>query len=244
LGSPERHLGSPRDTGCRDRLRRSTETQLPARRVLGGLGLRASKYFDGKQRYGQANEHNTQVPRDHWLEAWEQEAIGDFGRAHPRDGYRRLTFMMLDQDVVAVSPAWVYRVRAKAGCSSRGRRRRPRRGRGSGSRWTRPEHWHTDISSLTICGTCSYLGSVLDGCSRANLQWGIRESMTEREVELVLQKAKEKYPEAKPRVISDNGPSSSRATSSSSSGSVGWTTSARRRTIRSRTTRSSAGTAR
>ena len=44
------------------------------------------------------------------------------------------------------------------------------------------EHWHTDISYLNICGTFYYLGSVLDGCSRANLQWEIRESMTEREV--------------------------------------------------------------
>jgi hypothetical protein len=83
----------------------SAETELPARRFVGWLGLRASKYFDWKQRYGQANEHNTQVPRDHWREAWEQEAIVEFARAHPRDGYRRLTFMMLDQDVVAVSPA-------------------------------------------------------------------------------------------------------------------------------------------
>lgn len=30
--------------------------------------------------------------------------------------------------------------------------------------------------------------------------------MTEQEVELVLQRAKEKYPNAKPRIISDNGP--------------------------------------
>jgi transposase InsO family protein len=47
---------------------------------------------------------------------------------------------------------------------------------------------------------------VLDGCSRASLHWEIRESMTERDVEVVLQKAKEKYPEATPRLISDNGP--------------------------------------
>ena len=68
------------------------------------------------------------------------------------------------------------------------------------------QHWHTDISYLNICGTFYYLCSVLDGCSRANLQWEIRESMTEPEVELVLQKAKEKYPTATPRLISDNGP--------------------------------------
>jgi hypothetical protein len=90
----------------------SAETERPATRVRGWLGLGASKYFDWKQRYGKANEHNALVPRDHWLEAWEQEAIVAFARAHPRDGYRRLTFMMLDQDVVAVSPASVYRVRS------------------------------------------------------------------------------------------------------------------------------------
>jgi len=55
---------------------------------------------------------NPALPRDHWLEAWEQQAIVDFAPAHPRNGYRRLTFMMLDQDVVAVSPASVYRVLA------------------------------------------------------------------------------------------------------------------------------------
>jgi transposase InsO family protein len=59
---------------------------------------------------------------------------------------------------------------------------------------------------LNICGTFYYLCSVLDGCSRANLHWEIRESMTERDVEPVRQKAREKYPEATPRLISDNGP--------------------------------------
>ena len=93
----------------------SAETELPAQRFLRWLRLGPSKYFDWKQRYGKANEHNALVPRDHWLEAWEQQAIVGFARAHPRHGYRRLTFMMLDQDVVAVSPASVYRVLGKAG---------------------------------------------------------------------------------------------------------------------------------
>ena len=184
----------------------STQTELPATRVVGWLGLSASKYFNWKQRYGKANEHNTQVPRDHWLEAWEHEAIVDFARAHPRDGYRRLTFMMLDQDVVAVSPSSVYRVLAKAGLLKPWNATPSKKGTGFVQPLEPHEHWHTDISYLNICGTFYYLCSVLDGCSRSNLQWEIRESMTEPEVELVLQKAKEKYPEAKPRLISDNGP--------------------------------------
>jgi putative transposase len=152
------------------------------------------------------NEHNGTVPRDHWLEPWEQAAIVDFARTHRRDGYRRLTFMMLDQDVVAVSPASVYRVLAKAGLLQPGNVTPSKKGTGFVQPLEPHEHWHTDISYLNVCGTFYYLCSVLDGCSRANLQWEIRESMTEREVELVLQKAREKYPDTKPRVISDNGP--------------------------------------
>jgi transposase InsO family protein len=184
----------------------SDETELPATRLVGWLGLSASKYFNWKQRYGKANEHNTKVPRDHWLEAWEHEAIVDFARAHPRDGYRRLTFMMLDQDVVAVSPSSVYRVLAKAGLLKPWNATPSKKGTGFVQPQEPHEHWHTDISYVNICGTFYYLCSVLDGCSRSNLQWEIRESMTEPEVELVLQKAKEKYPQAKPRLISDNGP--------------------------------------
>ena len=38
------------------------------------------------------------------------------------------------------------------------------------------------------------------------MHWDLRESMREADVEVILQRAKEKYPEAKPRIISDNGP--------------------------------------
>jgi hypothetical protein len=48
------------------------------------------------------------VPRDFWLERWEKEAIINFHLKNPLEGYRRLTFMMLDADVVAVSPASVW----------------------------------------------------------------------------------------------------------------------------------------
>jgi putative transposase len=186
----------------------SAETALPATRLVGWLKLGASKYFAWQQRYGKVNEHHTWVPRDHWLEPWEQQAIVDFARAHPREGYRRLTFMMLDEDVVAVSPASVYRVLSKAGLLQPWNTTSSKKGTGFVQPLAPHEHWHTDVSYLNICGTFYYLCSVLDGCSRANLHWDIRASMTEPEpeVELVLQKAKEKYPGATPRLISDNGP--------------------------------------
>ena len=68
------------------------------------------------------------------------------------------------------------------------------------------QHWHIDVSYINIAGTFYYLCSVLDGYSRFDRPLGLRESMTEADIEIILQGAKEKHPEAKPRIISDNGP--------------------------------------
>lgn len=180
-------------------------TELPAKRLLHWLDLREGKYYDWKNRYGKANEHNGQVPRDWWLEDWEKQAILDYQRQHSLEGYRRLTYMMLDANVVAVSAATVYRVLSQAGRL--------------GPRWAKPskkgtgfiqplgphEHWHIDISYLNIAGTFYFLISILDGYSRFIVHWEIRTGMSEEDVEIVVQRAKEKYPNERPRIISDNG---------------------------------------
>jgi transposase InsO family protein len=68
------------------------------------------------------------------------------------------------------------------------------------------EHWHVDIAHINIHGTFYYLCAVLDGASRYIVDWTLRESMREPDVEILLERAKEKFPDARPRVISDNGP--------------------------------------
>src|SRR5262249_4327092 len=68
------------------------------------------------------------------------------------------------------------------------------------------QHWHVDVSYLNICGTFYYQCSVLDGYSRYIVHWEIREAMTEADVEQIIQRAREKFPDARPRIISDNGP--------------------------------------
>jgi transposase InsO family protein len=50
------------------------------------------------------------------------------------------------------------------------------------------------------------LCSILDGYSRFLVHWDLRERMTEADIEIVLERAKEQYPGVKPRIISDNGP--------------------------------------
>ena len=90
----------------------------------------AASSSTGGPRYGKANEHNALVPRDHWLEARERQAIIDYFDRHPLDGYRRLAFMRLDDNVVAVSPATTYRVLAAAGRLDRWARARSEEGHG------------------------------------------------------------------------------------------------------------------
>jgi putative transposase len=184
----------------------SARTELAGTRVVGWLGIARGKFFDWRQRYGQANEHNALVPRDHWLDEAERHAIVDYFDRHPLEGYRRLTFMMLDDDVVAVSPATTYRVLARAGRLDRWARSAAKKGTGFVQPLRPHEHWHIDVSYLNLGGTFYYLCSVLDGCSRTIVHWDLRASMKEQEVECILERAKELYPAARPRIISDNGP--------------------------------------
>ena len=137
---------------------------------------------------------------------WEREKIRAFAREHPTEGYRRLTFMMLDEDVVAVSPSTVYRVLKAAGLLQRWNRKPSKKGTGFKQPLKPHDHWHIDIAYINIRGTFYYLCSVLDGCSRFIVNWELRESMKESEVEIILQRAQEAFPDASPRVISDNGP--------------------------------------
>ena len=180
--------------------------ELPAKRLLVWLELGASKFHDWRQRYGKVNEHNGLVPRDWWLEDWEKLAILDYHDRHPLEGYRRLTFMMLDDDVVAVSPSSVYRVLKGAGRLDRRHNAPSKKGTGFVQPLAAHDHWHIDISYINLGGTFYFLCSVLDGFSRYIVHWEIRPKMEEADVETILQRALEKYPQARPRIISDNGP--------------------------------------
>lgn len=170
------------------------------------LGVSRGKFYDWRTRYGKANEHNASVPRDHWIEDWERQAVVDYHDAHPLNGYRRLTFMMLDEDLVALSPSTVYRVLRAAGRLDRWNPTPSKKGTGFHQPDAPHAHWHMDIAYLNLAGTFYYLCMVLDGYSRLIVHWEIREAMKEADVETILQRAREKYPEARPRIISDNGP--------------------------------------
>ena len=166
-----------------------------------------SKFYSCCERYGKDNDHNGKIPRDYWLQEWEKQRIIEFYREHSTEGYRRVSYLMLDKGLVAVSPATTYRVLANAGLL---KRRNDTKSTSKGKGFAQPlkphEHWHIDVSYLNICGTFYYFICILDGCSRYVVHWDIRESMTEADVTLVIQRARELFPGTSPRIISDNGP--------------------------------------
>ena len=184
----------------------SDKTGLRTLRLVDWIGLGRSKYYDWRRRYGEVNEHNGWVPRDHWLEGWEREAIVGFHLDHPLAGYRRLTYMMLDADVAAASPSREYRVLSGSGLLRRWNRTKSKKGCGFEQPLRPHEHWHIDIGQIKIYDAHYFLCAVLDGYSRYVVHWEIRERMTEQDVETIVQRAREAFPEEHPRVISDNGP--------------------------------------
>ena len=86
------------------------------------------------------------------------------------EGYRRLSFMMLDEDIAAVSPSTVYRILKDAGLLAT--KWRYEKTKGSGFHQpTRPhQHRHLDITNINFRGTFVYLASLIDGFSRLPTQ--------------------------------------------------------------------------
>ena len=175
-------------------------------KMIQWIDITRSKYYSWRSRYGKVNEHNAWIPRDFWLTDCEKQSIISYYHTHPLEGYRRLTYMMMDENILAASPSSVYRVLSKAGLLQRWNRKKSSKGNGFDQPIGAHEHWHIDISYINICGTFYYMCSILDGFSRYIVHWEIRKSMTEKDLEIILQRAREKFPNAKPRIISDNGP--------------------------------------
>ncbi|SJM92364.1 transposase (fragment) [Crenothrix polyspora] len=180
--------------------------EVPIKHLLAWLALPKSTYGTWLKRYGIGNRHNGLIPRNHWLLEAEKQAILAFHHRHPLEGYRRLSYLMLDADVVAVSASSVYRVLKEAGVLDSWQTKPSKKGTGFEQPLAPHVHWHTDVSYINVAGTFYYFCSVLDGFSRYIVHWELRASMKEEEVEMILQRAKELFPGTTPRVISDNGP--------------------------------------
>jgi putative transposase len=185
--------------------RTRARTGWPLRRILKRLGLSKARYHDWvKRAQVERLDDRAWPPRCPWAVLSEEvDAVLEYALAHPRDGYRRLAWMMVDEDVAYLSPSSVYRVLRDADLLCRWKR-----SRSVGERPpepTRPhQRWHTDLMYLRVGDVWYFLVTVLDACSRYVVHWDLLTSMTAADVRVVLQDALTQTG-AQPEVVTDNG---------------------------------------
>jgi len=93
----------------------------PAHRTLAALGVPRSVYYGWLRR--ESLEDRPGAPcRVYEALAEERAAICEFALRYPKIGYRKLTWMMVDAQVVCVGESTVYRVLSEANLLSRWKR--------------------------------------------------------------------------------------------------------------------------
>lgn len=185
--------------------RTEERTGWTLRRILHHLGLSKARYRDWTQRGAaeQLADRRPVAPSRDGILAEEKAAVIDYALAHPKEGYRRLTWQMVDADVAYLSESSVYRILNDADLLARWKRSTH-----SGTapqKPTRPhERWHTDLMYLRIADSWYFLVTVLDAYSRYVVHWEVVTTMTASDVRLVIQQALERTGAA-PRLVTDNG---------------------------------------
>jgi len=185
----------------------SRKTGIRISLLLPFAGIARSKWHERKKRAGQETKHNANVPKNGWLLPEERKAIKTFCGANLDKfrGYRYLAWLMVDRDIAYASPATVYNIMKKNGLINRWNKSGKPHEKGFRQPERPNEQWHTDFSYIRIGGKFYYFSAVLDGFSRKILTWDLFEDMKEFNVELLITKAKDLYPDARPRIIHDNG---------------------------------------
>lgn len=182
------------------------KTGIDKMQLISMIDISSSKYYYWLKHKGEPLRHNGNMPRSHYLLPEEREKIITYKKLHPELGYRKLTWQMVDENIVYVSPPTVYRVLRKAHLNTMFTREGGAKHPKGFVQPEKPhEQWHIDISYINVFGTFMFLISVLDGYSRYILSWDLRTTMETFDVEMVLQKALEEYRNENPRVITDNG---------------------------------------
>lgn len=129
-------------------------TGINTKKLLGYGRIPRGKFYDWKKRYGISNQHNGKIPRANWLLEEEKHAIIGYAKDNLEEGYRRLAYKMIDENVAYASPSSVYRVLKAAGLLMKFV---PSTTRGKGMGYIQPEEchkeWHIDISYINVLGT-------------------------------------------------------------------------------------------
>ena len=128
-----------------------------------------------------------------------------YAKARPRDGYRRLAWMMVDEDVVYLVPSTVYRILDRHDRLYRWKRPEPGEGRRVPEASYPDEVWHIDLVYLWVKGRWYFLVTILDSYSRYIVHWELALSMRAQEIAEIIAGALERVHGKRPRIVRDNG---------------------------------------
>lgn len=187
---------------CRLQLR--ADLRLEA--ILDLYGIKKSTFYDWQKAPAVAPEKKT-ITSSVSIRQEEVDAVLKYRDLHPDIGYRKFTWQMVDGNIAFLSESKVYDIlsehnrlqgwnRIDNGETAKEYRHKPKHVH---------YHWHTDIAYVKVGGVFYFLIMMLDGYSRFLLDWELMTDMLGGTVENFVQRVKEKYPYARPRLINDNG---------------------------------------
>ena len=173
----------------------------PLQKILPAGGLPRATYYHWQERAtaGQRADRLVLPQRQVVLPTpAEVAAVRSFALDHPAAGYKRLTWMMVDEDVAYLRPYQVYRILVAQNL----RLRRPAPTAGALPRPPAPDHpdqaWHIDLMYLCIGSRWYYLVDIVDDYSRYLVHWSLNLTMLADTVTLTVQEALDQLPMRRP----------------------------------------------
>jgi transposase InsO family protein len=188
-----------------DKTRRRSGWAL--QRILAALGVSRSRYYEWRDRQEDERLQDAparRAPLSRLLEE-ERQAICAYAQRHPKIGYRKLTWMMIDAGIVAVDESSVYRVLKDADLLYRFKRSAPSDGQYRFRPTAPNQQWHTDVMYVWVTGCWYFLVSFIDAYSRYVVHHRLLLELNGRAMASELQAALDGNPGAKPRVVHDHG---------------------------------------
>lgn len=171
------------------------------------LGISKSTWNEWMLRKGMETRHNHDTPKSNWVTPEETRAVVDFCSGY-RDrlrGYRYLAWLMVDKNVAYVRPSTVYNILKRNDLFPKWAASKETHKKGFEQPSAPNEQWHTDFSYVRVCGVYYYFACILDGFSRKILVWDLFPTMESLNIEILVMRAKELYPDSHARIIHDNG---------------------------------------
>jgi transposase InsO family protein len=185
--------------------RLQVKTGIALLALLKSAGIAERTWEEWQGRRGVETAHNNNIPRLYYLTPEETAAIIGYCAQNMDNGYRVLCWEMVDRNIAFVSASSVYNVITRHKLARMRVETPEETKRGFQQPNAVHEQWHVDFSYIKIGGAFYYFIGILDGFSRRLLTWRLCENMQGINAEILLSQARELYPKAGARIISDNG---------------------------------------